>query len=160
MSTLTSKTTITFEASISKVWAGLTDPAIVKQYFFGTNLKSDWKVGGAITFSGEWEGKTYTDGGVILEIDPPKLLKYTYWSSMSGTEDKPENYNNITYELSENNGITTLIITQDGVKNQEALEHSQQNWVYVFDELKKIIGTNRNEFSQIISNKHELNEDW
>jgi uncharacterized protein YndB with AHSA1/START domain len=139
MGTLTLKTTINFEAPISKVWKGLTDPAIVKQYFFGTNLKSDWKVGGPITFSGEWEGKTYTDGGIILDIDPPRLLKYTYWSSMSGTEDKPENYNNITYELTEDNGVTTLILTQDGVKSQEAKEHSENNWQSVFDGLKKIL---------------------
>ena len=139
MSTLTLKTTITFKAPISKVWEGLTDPAIVKQYFFGTDLKSDWKVGNRITFSGEWEGHKYEDGGTILEIDPPKLLKYTYWSSMMGLEDKPENYYNITYELNENDGITTLVITQDGVKNQEAMDHSEQNWQSVFDGLKKII---------------------
>jgi uncharacterized protein YndB with AHSA1/START domain len=139
MDTLTLKTTITFEAPIEKVWQGITDPAIVKQYFFGTNLKSDWKVGGRITFSGEWEGHKYEDGGTIIEIDPPKLLKYTYWSSMSGTEDTPENYNNITQELSEDNGVTTLVITQEGVKNQEAKEHSEQNWKSVFEGLKKII---------------------
>jgi uncharacterized protein YndB with AHSA1/START domain len=142
MSTLTLKTNITFEAPISKVWQGITDPAIVKRYFFGTNLKSDWKVGGRITFSGEWEGYTYEDGGTILEIDPPKLLKYTYWSSMSGTEDRPENYNNITSELSEKEGVTTLTITQEGVKNQQALEHSEQNWQSVFDGLKKILAEN------------------
>jgi uncharacterized protein YndB with AHSA1/START domain len=142
MSALTLKTTITFEASRPEVWKGLTDPAIVKQYFFGTNLKADWKVGGRIAFSGEWDGKSYEDGGTILEIDPPKLLKYTYWSSMSGTEDKPENYNNITYELSENEGVTALVITQEGIKNQEAKEHSEQNWQSVFDGLKKIINTN------------------
>jgi uncharacterized protein YndB with AHSA1/START domain len=139
MSTLTLKTTITFKAPIAKVWQGLTDPAIVKQYFFGTDLKSDFKVGSRITFSGEWEGHKYEDGGTILEIDPPKLLKYTYWSSMMGLEDKPENYYNITYELSEDNGVTTLVITQDGVKSQESLEHSEQNWKSVFDGLKKII---------------------
>jgi uncharacterized protein YndB with AHSA1/START domain len=139
MDTLTLKTTITFKAPIEKVWQGITDPAIVKQYFFGTNLKSDWKVGSPITFSGEWEGHKYEDGGIILAIDPPRLLKYTYWSSMSGTEDKPENYNNITSELSENNGVTTLVITQEGVKNREAMEHSEQNWQSVFDGLKKII---------------------
>jgi len=143
MSTLTLKTKIIFEAPISKVWQGITDPAIVKQYFFGTNLKSDWKVGSRITFSGEWEGHKYEDGGTILEIDPPKLLKYTYWSSMSGTEDKPENYNNITSELSENEGVTTLTITQEGVKNQQAIEHSEQNWQSVFDGLKKILAENR-----------------
>lgn len=136
---MTSTTTVTFKAGIEKVWQGLTDPAMVKQYFFGTNLASDWQVGGPITFSGEWEGKTYKDGGIILDIDPPRLLKYTYWSSMSGTEDKPENYNDITYSLSEANGITTLIITQESVKSPEAAEHSKQNWTYVFDGLKKML---------------------
>lgn len=139
MENLTLKTTVTFEAPIAKVWKGLTDPAIVKQYFFGTNLKSDWKVGSPITFSGEWEGKTYTDGGIILDIDPPRLLKYTYWSSMMGIEDKPENYYNITYDLSEKDGVTTLVIVQDGVKDQAALEHSEGNWQSVFDGLKKIL---------------------
>ena len=45
MSTLTSKTTVNFDAPIEKVWQGLTDPAIVKRYFFGTDLKSDFKKG-------------------------------------------------------------------------------------------------------------------
>jgi uncharacterized protein YndB with AHSA1/START domain len=133
------KITVTFKASTTKVWEGLTDPKIVKQYFFGTDLKSDWKVGDPITFSGEWEGHKYQDGGVILDIDSPKYLKYTYWSSMSGTEDKPENYYNITYELAEDNGITTLTVTQDGAKNQQAADHSEANWKTVFDGLKKII---------------------
>jgi uncharacterized protein YndB with AHSA1/START domain len=139
MSTLTLKTTIIFDEPIAKVWKGLTDPAIVKQYFFGTNLISDFKKGSRITFSGEWEGKAYADGGVILEIEPPKLLKYTYWSSMSGTEDKPENYHNVTYELHEKDGVTELVIIQEGVKNQQALEHSEQNWQTVFDGLKDLL---------------------
>lgn len=139
MDELIVNTSITFKAPAAKVWQGLTDSAMVKQYFFGTDLKSDWKVGDPITFSGEWEGKTYEDGGIILEIDPPKLLKYTYWSSMSGTENKPENYNNITYTLTERDGVTILTITQDGVKNQEAAKHSEQNWQSIFNELKKLI---------------------
>jgi uncharacterized protein YndB with AHSA1/START domain len=139
MESFTLKTTITFKAPIAKVWQGLTDPAMVKQYFFGTDLSSDWKVGGPITFSGEWEGHKYQDGGIILAIDAPKLLKYTYWSSMSGTEDKPENYANITYELSEEEGITTLTIIQDNAGSQEAVDHSEQNWKSIFDGLKKII---------------------
>ncbi len=135
----TLKTTISFDEPIEKVWQGLTDPAIVKQYFFGTNLKSDFKKGSRISFSGEWQGKTYEDGGTILEIDAPKLLKYTYWSSMSGTEDKPENYNDITYELHENDGVTALTITQDGIKSQESADHSEQNWQFVFNGLKELL---------------------
>ena len=139
METLTLKTDISFEAPIDQVWKGLTDPAIVKQYFFGTDLASDWRVGGPITFSGEWEGHKYVDGGTILEIDPPRLLKYNYWSSMSGTADKPENYANVTYALSEADRVTTLTITQDNVKNQEAKEHSEGNWKSIFDGLKEIL---------------------
>ena len=139
METITGKTVVTFETPIDKVWEGLTDPEIVRKYFFGTDLESDWKVGSPITFSGEWDGHKYKDGGIILDIDPPNYLKYSYWSSMSGTENIPENYNNITYELTEQNGITTLTILQEGVKSQEAAEHSEQNWNSIFDGLKKIL---------------------
>lgn len=135
----TVKTAITFKAPVAKVWQGLTDPEMVKQYFFGTNVRSDWKVGSPITFSGEWEGKTYEDKGTILEIDPPNLLKYSYWSSMAGTEDKPENYQNVTYQLAEKDGETTLTITQENVKSEEAKEHSEQNWQHVFNGLKGLI---------------------
>jgi uncharacterized protein YndB with AHSA1/START domain len=133
------KTAVIFDAPASIVWRGLTDPAIVKQYFYGTNLESDFKLGSRITFSGEWDGKTYTDGGIILAIEPPFLLKYSYWSSMSGTEDIPENYADITYELIEDDGKTTLQITQDGIKNQEDVAQHEQNWVNVFDGLKKLL---------------------
>jgi len=136
---MTAETTIIFKAPLAEVWKGLTDPAIVKQYFFGTNLSSDWKVGGTIKFSGEWEGRPYEDGGVILDIYAPKFLRYSYWSSMSGTENKPENYNRITYELDECRDVTTLVIAQDGIKNQEAVDDSEGMWLSVFKGLKKII---------------------
>ncbi|MDN3547199.1 SRPBCC family protein [Mucilaginibacter aquaedulcis] len=139
MEKLTLTTELKFKAPASKVWQGLTDPEMVKAYFFGTNLQSSWRVGEPIVFSGEWDGKKYEDHGKILEIDPGWFLKYTYWSSMSGTEDKPENYATITYSLDENDGITTLIITQDNIKDEEAKHHSEQNWQGVFDGLRKMI---------------------
>ena len=136
---MTTETTITFKAPLAEVWKGLTDPAIVKQYFFGTNLSSDWMVGSPIKFTGEWEGISYEDGGIILDIYVPKFLKYSYWSSMSGTENRPENYNNITYELDECCDKTILVITQEGIKNQDAADHSEGMWISVFNGLKKII---------------------
>jgi uncharacterized protein YndB with AHSA1/START domain len=132
-------TEIKFKAPAAKVWQGLTDPAMVKAYFFGTNLESTWRVGEPIKFSGEWDGNKYEDKGTILEIEPGKFLKYNYWSSMGGTEDKPENYSNITYSLAENKGETILTITQDNVKDEAAKEHSEGNWQGIFDGLKKMI---------------------
>jgi uncharacterized protein YndB with AHSA1/START domain len=139
MENLNLSTTITINAPAAKVWKALTDPSIVKQYFFGTNLKSDWKEGSPIVFEGEWEGKTYQDKGTILEIDPGRFVKYNYWSSMSGTEDKPENYAVISYELSGSDEETVLTITQDHIKTQESKEHSEHNWNMVFGKMKEMV---------------------
>ncbi|RYU91552.1 SRPBCC domain-containing protein [Mucilaginibacter terrigena] len=139
MSKLSLKTTIDMKAPAAEVWKGLTDPEIVKQYFFGTNVQSDWKTGSPITFDGEWEGKSYQDKGTILEITPGEYVKYSYWSSMSGTEDKPENYNNVSYRVTEKDGGSTLEVTQDGIKDEASKEHSEKNWQTVFGGLKKIL---------------------
>lgn len=139
MEKLTVNVQVKFKAPIAKVWQGLTDPTMVKEYFFGTDLQSSWRVGEPIKFSGEWNGHKYEDHGIILDIDPGTFVKYSYWGSMSGTEDKPENYANITYNLTENNGETELTVTQDNVKNEEAKAHSEQNWTGLFEELRKLI---------------------
>jgi uncharacterized protein YndB with AHSA1/START domain len=130
---------IIINAPMAKVWQALTNPAIVKQYFFGTNVKSDWKKGSPIIWQGEWEGKSYEDKGTILDIEPGNFVKYNYWSTMSGTEDKPENYANITYQLSEGDGKTTLTVTQDNIKSHQAKEHSEQNWQSVFGKMKEMV---------------------
>jgi uncharacterized protein YndB with AHSA1/START domain len=64
-------------------------------------------------------------------------MKYTYLSS--GNDDKPENYAIITYRLSGNNGTTQMSVTQEGAKNQEALEHSKDGWKSILGNLKKLL---------------------
>jgi Activator of Hsp90 ATPase homolog 1-like protein len=74
-----------------------------------------------------------------LAYEHEKYAKYNYWSSFSNTEDIPENYANISYQVADNEGKTTLILTQDGFKNQEAMAHSEANWIAMMDEMKKLI---------------------
>ena len=131
---------ITINAAKDKVWKALTDPAIIKQYFFGTNTESDWKPGSPITFRGEYEGKKYHDKGSVLENEKGKKLKYNYWSSMSGIEDLPENYANITYTLDEIDiNKTGLTIHQDNIPDEERKKHSAENWKLVMNGLKNIV---------------------
>lgn len=126
------------------VWNGLTNPILIKQYFFGTDARSDWKEGSSLTFSGVWEGKEYEDKGFILALKKEEYLKYNYWSSFSGKKDEPANYSNITYNLSENSGITTLTVTQDNIDTEEARKHSENNWQVVIKNLKDLLEKNRN----------------
>jgi len=139
MNTLTLNLSFLINASSQTVWNALTDPEIVKQYFFGTKLETTWKQGDPITFSGEWDGKAYVDKGTILQIEAGKSVTYNYWSSFSGKEDKPENYANIIYQLEEQGGQTKLIIQQDSISDKDALTHSEQNWKMVVNSMKELI---------------------
>jgi len=136
---LVSKSSTIINAPVNKVWEALTNPSLIKQYLFGTNTITDWKKGSPITYEGEWEGKAYKDKGKIVDIIPEKLLHTTYWSSMSGKEDRPENYNNVLYKVEEQNGGTLVTISQDNIKDEKELEHMNQNWGIVLDSMKKLL---------------------
>jgi uncharacterized protein YndB with AHSA1/START domain len=139
-STFIANVEITINAPVAQVWKALTDPEIVKQYFFGTNLVvKEWKVGGTILYKGEWQGKQYEDKGIILEYIPEKLLVTNYWSGFSGKPDVPENYQRITYTLIPVNGATKLTIKQENVPSEESKKHSEQNWAMVLDGMKKLL---------------------
>jgi uncharacterized protein YndB with AHSA1/START domain len=136
---LTLTTQIQIHAPTAAVWEALTSPAMVKQYFFGTDLVTDWQVGSPIYFRGEWDGTPYEDKGVILEFVPQQRMSFDYLSSFSGLADLPENYAQISYVLLEQDGVCTLTITQNKLPDEEKLAHSEQNWQAIMGEMKKIL---------------------
>ena len=137
---LTLERSIIINAATARVWKALTDPAEIKQYLFGTETITDWKVGSRIIYKGVWQGKEYEDGGTILQFEPEKIFQSTYWSSMSGTEDKPENYATVTYTIEERSGDGTLLkLTQNNIKTEESKKHLEENWDMVLNAIKKVI---------------------
>lgn len=139
--TFIATSSVTINAPVSKVWDALVNPEMIKQYLFGTKAESDWKVGSLITYTGAWEGKTYQDRGIILALEPNKLLKSTYWSSMTGKPDVPENYQIVTYTLESKGEETTLTVTQENVASEVDRDHSGENWHMVLGTIKKLLET-------------------
>ena len=137
--TPTAKATTTINAPAPKVWDALTKPELIKQYLFGTEVRTDWKVGSPITYRGEWQGKAYEDKGKILEIEPGKRMVSTFWSSLGGLPDTPENYKTVRYELAPEGDRTKLTITQDNNASQEEATESEKNWRMVLDGIKKLL---------------------
>ena len=133
---------VNIHGSISNVWEALTNPELIKRYFFGTNTVTDWKAGSPIKFYGEWEGKHYEDKGTILEMETEKLIRYSYWSSMSGIEDKPENYVIVTYRIDGRDDDVNLTVTQENIPDEKTKTHSTENWNKVLDGLKKVVEEN------------------
>ncbi|MES2850066.1 MAG: SRPBCC family protein [Bacteroidota bacterium] len=124
---------------LSTLWEALTKPEIVKEYFFGTDLSTTWEPGAPIIFSGEWQGKKYEDKGTVLAYNKEEMLQYTYWSSMSGIEDKPENYVTLTYRIGGKDGKATVTIIQENIPDEKTRDHSIENWKKVLQALKKLL---------------------
>ncbi len=134
---------VTISVEKKAVWDALTNPEKVKIWFFGTNMSTTWEQGAPIKFSGEWQGKKYEDKGTVLAYKHEEMLQYTYWSSMSGMEDKPENYVTITYRIGGDNGNVTVTVSQENIPDLKTRDHSIENWKKVLQELKKMLESNK-----------------
>lgn len=135
----TAKATIKIAAPIDRVWAAITQPALVKQYFFGTDLTTSWQPGTAIFFRGAWEGTSYEDKGIVKHFDPPHGLSYTYLSSWSNLPDLPENYQLISYRCSSLADGTQVDVVQEKIPTQEQADHSSSNWAGVLQAMKSLL---------------------
>ena len=133
------RASITINAPISKVWNALVDPKAIKQYMFGTNVVSGWKVGSPIVWKGEWQGKSFEDKGVILQLQPERMLQYSHFSPVSGLPDKPDSYHTVTIELSGGGKETHISLAQDNNTTEEARMHSEKNWEIMLNGLKKFL---------------------
>lgn len=128
----------TINAPVEKLWDALTNPDLVKQYLFGAKQETDWKVGSGIIWTGEYEGTAYLDKAVVKEFIPNKKLSYSYLSSWSGLEDKPDNYLLVMYELQQVQAAVLLTITQSNYDAEKAT-HALDYWAGVTQRLKKLI---------------------
>jgi uncharacterized protein YndB with AHSA1/START domain len=139
---LTAKANVTIRAPIAKVWDALVNPQVIKRYMFGATAVSDWKVGSPIAWKGEWKGKPFEDKGRILELRPEERLRYSHFSPLAGAPDKPENYHQVTIELSkqqDQEDQVRLDLFQDNNKTKEARDESERNWAMMLEGIKKAV---------------------
>ena len=141
MSDLRLSTSTSIDAPIGEVWQAITSPTLIKRWFFGVDTKTDWKVGSALVHTGEWKGKPYEDKGTILKFEPPVLLVHTHWSDVAGVPDDPENYQEVTWALSERNGSTDLRITERNLPSEGARAASEDGWRAALSGLKELLET-------------------
>lgn len=133
------KKTININAPVSKVWEAVSTSAWWDKYFEGTKVESEWKVGAPITFTGNWQGKDFTDKGTILKVEKEKTIQYNYWSGFSGRPDVPENYMTITIQLTPKGNETELVLTQENFSSEEQYKHSDFGWNAVLNKIKGLL---------------------
>lgn len=134
---LIASSSIVINSTPERIWSILTSPEKIKVYLFGTNVKTDWKKGSSITFSGQYEGQQYQDKGNVIENLKNELLQYNYWSNFSKLEDASENYSLVTYRIKQvdkNNCEFTW--KQQGFSNEEGKCHTEKGLKTILAQIK------------------------
>lgn len=129
---------IAINASPTQVWQVITDPAAMKEFFFGSEVATDWTVGTPIVWRGVWEGKPYEDRGEVVEFEPGRKLVTTHFSPLTGQPDIPENYHTLTWTLQADGADTMLTLSQDNNGSAEGAAHSKGMWDTLVASVKNI----------------------
>lgn len=133
---------ISINATLQKVWDTLTKPEFVKLWQYGSDLQTNWEVGSPIRFVTKWEDKVFEQWGTVLEFSPTSKLRYSLFAPRPDLEDKPENYFEMIYSLTNNNGQTKLEIIQEDNRPNAVQEDEQGEENPVLKMLKQIAEEN------------------
>ncbi|WP_441233581.1 SRPBCC domain-containing protein [Bradyrhizobium sp. 930_D9_N1_4] len=94
-----------------RVWEALVDPQAGDKWR-NAHFETDWHVGEPFDIRARIGTKHYHDKGRVIEIEPPALLRYIYWSRVSGLPDAPEFWSTITMTLEADGSETILTVDQ------------------------------------------------
>jgi uncharacterized protein YndB with AHSA1/START domain len=147
MEKLVVKNSIVINAKALNVWDALVNPEQTKKYMFGCETVSDWIIGSPLLWKASYEGKEMVFvKGIIKDIQPNKMLKYTVIDPNAAMPDIPENYLNVTYELSEQGDETVLTVSQDGFeeaadgeKRYKDVYNDGEGWTPILVQIKKLL---------------------
>jgi uncharacterized protein YndB with AHSA1/START domain len=131
---------VTFIRTTSeKLWAALTDPEVMREYWFGMRQESQWKVGSSwrLLFS---DGRV-ADAGEVLEVDPPKRLVLK-WRNEFKPELKSEGPARCIYELEQVGDAVKLTITHTIERPaSKFIEAVSGGWPRIISNLKSFLET-------------------
>ena len=122
-----------------KLWQALTEPAFMRQYWFGVAIESGWTKGAA------WkmvypDGKV-TDSGEVLEIDPPRRMVLR-WQNEWKPELKAEGPSRCTIELEPVASAVKLTITHEIEHPDSAfITAVSGGWPRIISNLKSLLET-------------------
>ena len=85
-----------------KLWAALTTPETMRQYWFGMHQETDWKPGSPWKLV--FEDGRVADAGEVVEFDPPKRLAMK-WRNEFKPELKEEGFSLCVMELAQDGEV-------------------------------------------------------
>ncbi len=130
---------VLIKAEPSKVWDAIINPGLTKKYMYNSEVISDWKAGSSIIWRDADSKKVHVKG-IILNIEPERLLKTKDLSIDAGLDDMESNYSRVTYELEREKDKTLLKVTENNFNGDERRFYdSEKFWNIVLKNLKELL---------------------
>lgn len=104
---------IFINASPERVWRAITDGDDTVQYYYGTRVNSDWRVGSRVSY--DYPDGTVAADGEVIECTPPTRLETTFLARWD-PEAEAEGPLRHVWELEPADGATKLTVTTKGLK--------------------------------------------
>lgn len=127
------------KSSRTKVWQALTSGELTKNYYYGSVLKSDLKVGSKIEYilKDEAGKESVAVSGEILEIIPDKKLCHSFQFP-----DYKDPLSRVTYELEDVDNMVKLTVTHDQfAEESETYNSVVEGWPLILSGLKTYLET-------------------
>ena len=124
------------ETTPEKLWEALTSSEFSKRYWFGTELKTDWKVGSpfALVMNG-----TTTDTGEILEADRPRRLSYSFQHVLDD-EMRSERPTKVVFTIEPHGKLVKLTLTHEDFEDgSKLLDGISRGWPAILSSLKSML---------------------
>jgi uncharacterized protein YndB with AHSA1/START domain len=130
---------IYIRATPERIWQALTDSELVKRYYFGSVIESDFKPGSPIVYKQADTGRIDITGEV-LEADPPRRLVHTF--SVGWDEDVNDPPTRVAWEITPMGESCRLSVTHDGFTEENATFASTKGgWPIILSGLKTLLET-------------------
>lgn len=127
-------------AKPEKVWQGFVSPESNRIIFMGAELKADWSPGGVVEWIGPGQDGQPTAyvRGKVLQIEPPRLLQYTFALGQTGKESR------VTIGLAAETEATKVTVMHDEWADDDSTyAMTEDGWPRILSRIKTLIETGK-----------------
>ena len=134
---------IRVNASLTAVWAALTQPELMKSWMHDSEIEivTTWEVGSPIViniYEASYKA-AFTNTGVVLQFLKERVLEYSHLSSLSQLADESKNYTLIRFDLKQEEDCTLLELDLSNFPTESHYKHIDFYWTVTLEVLKRFV---------------------
>ncbi len=124
-----------------KLWEAITDPTFTRQYFYGGEMRSEWRKDASYLLRGP-DGRTFHEGKIV-EIEPRRRLVQTF-SAVFDEKARGDRPSRVTWTIERMGEACKLTVVHDDFDAEtETYKGVGPGWNPVLSGLKTLLETGR-----------------